>query len=346
MVERQILHSAFNPSLVVATNTIYSVVRSALTIFCKCIAKKPFKDLPALKVNRAKMPITTDVKVYVTCFWEDDITFFNAIKEYGFGETRWKNVVFTLDDDFDRIIILTRPHVKCKPYDARKAITFLTEPPSSLNVRPHATSVVLPAYLPMPFWDKVTPRDKKKILQVNNRKTKLFSSVTSDLCVMEGHQRRLELIYRLDKVIEEGFHIWGKNYSGQFFPLIHSYKGMLADKYKALWPYQYHFACENSFVPGYFTEKIVDPIIAECLCFYDGCLNISEFIDERAFVKINVEDQEKAISTIIENIQHGERKKRLKYIREQKKRLLYDLNPLNFIWMAVNEKDVLRLVKL
>jgi hypothetical protein len=288
------------------------------------------------------------IKVYATCFWEDDESLLNnMIKQLGFGKTDWKNIEFTLRNDFDRVIIMTAPHINCKNYQDNQAITFLTEPPVSTAIVPHNTSVVLPIYLQVPGWNKIRKTKKSKILQISPlRKPNLLSSVTSDLYDLEGHQLRLDLIYQLDQVIAEGFDLWGRNDYNNFFPAIKAYKGPIADKYDALWKYNYHIACENSFLPNYYTEKIYDPIIAQCLCFYDGCSNLEEFIDERAFIRIDAHSPSKAIETIIRSIENNVVKDRMKFIFKQKERLLYDLNPLNLIWMAVNDMDIFKIIKL
>lgn len=275
------------------------------------------------------------MKVRVTCFWEEDTLFLHTIRKYAFDKEQWKDLTFVTDDTYDRLVILTRPHHTMQDYDPGKAITLLTEPPESPHVVPHPTSAVQPVYLPLPFWAQSS-------LKQRIRKTALLSSVTSDLCSMEGHQRRLELIYELDKVVESGFDLWGKRYQPHFFDIISAYRGDIKDKYAALWKYRYHLACENSFLDNYFTEKIADPVIAECLCFYDGCTNVERFIDDRAFIRINVKEPQAAIETIVQSIEDNEWRKRIRYIRQQKQRLLHELNPLNIIWLCLHEKEVLK----
>jgi hypothetical protein len=173
-----------------------------------------------------------------------------------------------------------------------------------------------------------------------------LSAVTSELSALEGHKRRLEFLYYFDKVVKEGFDLYGKKGTGEFFNLIGAYRGEIADKFDALIGYEYHFACENSFEQNYFTEKIIDPIMAGTLCFYDGCLNINEFIDEKAFIKIDVKNVEGSIDKIIHSINNQAWNKRIEYIIKQKKRLLSDFNPLNIIWLEINEKDILRYLKI
>lgn len=280
------------------------------------------------------------MKVRITGFWEDDKTLFNLFVGFGFGSPVWKDMELVTGDEYDVLVILTRPHADCKNYDGSKAITLLTEPPVAVVRITHETSAVMPMYLPLPFWQHFATKDWEMLTSQGIPKSELLSSVTSGLYYLEGHKARLQLISLLDEAIEEGFDLWGKPCDNPMFKHFKSYRGELHNKYDALWAHQYHFACENSLVPDYFTEKIVDPILAECLCFYDGCLNLEAYIDERAFIRVDVFDPVAAIEKIIKAIQAGEWERRIPYIRQQKARLLNELNPLNIIWLSVSGKDV------
>lgn len=283
------------------------------------------------------------IKVRVTCFWENDEKYLDTIKLYGNGSLLWKNIEFVAGEDYDRLIILTRPHKDLTVYDSARAITFLTEPPASNNRRNNPCARTETMYLPLPFLPstilgaRINGGNGEPV-----KKTKLLSCITSDLNFMDGHFYRLRMVDILDQLIDDGLDIWGKQYGDHFFHRLTKYRGALTDKYEGLWDYSYHFICENSFENGYFTEKIVDPIIAEALCFYDGCKDLERFIDERAFERIDVKEPQAAAESIIRSIEKNEYGKRIKFIKQQKKRLLTDLNPLNIIWMAVNDKDVLK----
>ncbi|QNK61230.1 hypothetical protein H7F33_11680 [Pedobacter sp. PAMC26386] len=284
------------------------------------------------------------MKIRLTTFARNDENLrLRFIERYCGGSAHWRDLEFVSDDSFDWLIIFTSPHQDTKDYDEGKAITLLTEPPSSPNRRSHKTSRIEKMYLPLPFLPSTIYGSAKfggneEII----KKNKLLSIVTSDLSYLKGHQARLQFVYSLDRVVLEGLDIWGKSQQSSFFKYIRNYHGPIVDKYEALWKYKYHFACENSFERNYFTEKIADPIIAESLCFYDGCKNLYEFIDERAFIKINVKKQRESIETIIVAIENNEWRRRIRYIREQKKRLLNELHPLNIIWLTVHQKDVLK----
>jgi hypothetical protein len=280
------------------------------------------------------------MKVYVTCFWEDDQSLFQTIKKYAFGKTTWKNLEFTTEAGFDRAVILNYHNANSLSFSPGKAIVFRLEPPGSSNYLHESESFIVPGYMHWPFLHKFPDEKLQQIFWVNQiKKKQLLSTVTSDLTYMDGHIERLTFIHFLDQHILEGFDVWGRNTSDKYFQRIGAYRGELKDKFDGLLDYEYHLAIENSFLKDYYTEKIADPILAECLCFYAGCSNLEEYIDERAFYRLDLSNKKQAKDSIIKAIHDGTRKKRLKYIRQQKKRLLTDLNPLNLMWLALNGYD-------
>jgi len=290
------------------------------------------------------------IKVRLTTFARNDSDLLNRLTtRYNSGSVYWKDIEFVSDDSYDKLVIFTYPHKTTleSGYNESKAITFMTEPTLSYYAKSHPTSEVINAHLPLPFFPKEIFGETSyggngdKIEKVN-----LLSCVTSELWGMPGHNARLQFISSLDKAIDGGIDIYGRFIKGKFFNLLSQYKGSLSDKYEGLWSYYYHFACENSFENGYFTEKLLDPIIAETLCFYDGCPDIENYIDNRAYVKISVHDFEESFHTICESVNNNLWEERLPYIRKEKLRFLTELHPFNFIWMAVNEMDVLSKVKI
>ncbi|RBL89465.1 glycosyltransferase family 10 domain-containing protein [Chitinophaga flava] len=286
------------------------------------------------------------MKVRVTCFWDDDSTLLGQLSRYAFGKAQWKDMQLVTNEDYDVLVILTSPHPSLKEYNKEKAVTLLTEPPQSAHIQGEDQSGKVPVYLHLPFWGNIPDEEIKHLSNTGVPKSELLSAVTSELGYMEGHQLRLQVIYHLSQKINEGFDLWGKKYTNHFFEKIHAYRGELTNKYDGLWDYQYHFACENTFIDNYFTEKLTDPILAEALCFYDGCQNIEDFIDPRSFIRINVQDPVTATERIIQAINDEEWEQRIPYIREQKQRLLRDLNPLNIIWLAASGQDVIKACKL
>ncbi|WP_346318552.1 glycosyltransferase family 10 [Chitinophaga sp. YIM B06452] len=286
------------------------------------------------------------MKVKLTSFWENDLSLYNSFrKNYNAGEPTWKDMKLVHENDYDVLVILTAPHPGTEYIDPGKSITLLTEPCDSVLV-PHGIVPATPMNLPLPFFQDFMEKDRTMLMQTGLTKTELLSSITSEKRQLIGQVARRQFISFLDKAIDEGLDLWGKPYEQDYFGTLRSYRGPLKNKFDGLWLHAYHFACENSFLKEYYTEKIADPILAECLCFYDGCLNLEEYVDERAFIRVNVFDPVASIEKIVTAIQMNEHSARAKYIIAQKKRLLTHLNPMNVIWMAVTGKDVMKECKL
>ena len=282
-----------------------------------------------------------NIKVHVTGFWQDDWSMFLDIKRYGFGQASWKNQTFVPDDNnYDIAVIVTAPFNRNKTFPAHRTFKFLTEPPC-FQMHTDMECIECPQYLPWSWWIKSHYYDN-----IGNKesfyssKQELFSTVTSDKRFWDGHIKRTKFLLALDALIEDGLDIYGRRLYGGLLSCMKNYKNSLRDKFDGLVPYQYHFACENSFIPDYFTEKIADPLIAETLCFYDGCTNLEEYIDERAFIRIDVTQIESSIETVFKSIDNNEYEKRHPYLLTQKKRMLTELNPLNIIWAQLNGKDM------
>jgi hypothetical protein len=101
-----------------------------------------------------------------------------------------------------------------------------------------------------------------------------------------------------------------------------SYKGQLKNKQTGLFPYHYHFIGENSKQENYCTEKLIDPILSETLCFYWGDPKVKNWIDHRAYIEVDITRPKQTFQTIIKSIYNDERNKRLKYILQAKKKYL------------------------
>ncbi len=106
----------------------------------------------------------------------------------------------------------------------------------------------------------------------------------------------------------------------------HRYRGPTpqSDKSSCLLPYRYYFDAENNAIPNFFTEKIVDCLLAETLCFYWGCPNLDSYFDPRAFIQLELDDFDADLARIREAIATDEWTRRLPYIRAEKRRILED----------------------
>lgn len=167
---------------------------------------------------------------------------------------------------------------------------------------------------------------------------KIISTVTSDLCFYPGHLLRLNFLPYLDTLDSV---IYGKCTKGVNSPLhkLKNYKGPLKyNKDQGVFPYYYHFAAENSQEDGYFSEKLIDPILAESLCFYWGCNNVKNYIPEKAFIQIDITRPRQSLSIIKTAIDNDYRNKRLKIIKQAKKKILTELSIMPVIDRIINNK--------
>ncbi len=137
-----------------------------------------------------------------------------------------------------------------------------------------------------------------------------------------GHRKRLDFLHFLDGA-ELGFEldIYGSPENG--------FRRFVAptpphDKRAALLSYRYAFDAENNATSNFFTEKIVDCLLAETLCFYWGCPNLDSFLDPRAFIQLDLDDFNGDLARIRAAIAEDEWSERLPYIRAEKERILED----------------------
>jgi hypothetical protein len=155
-------------------------------------------------------------------------------------------------------------------------------------------------------------------------KSNIISSVVSSQYTMEGHKLRIDFLQYLEKNSKYQVDIYGNSNTFKFS----NHKGQLPerDKVKGLYPYKYTIAAENAAIYNYFTEKITDAILSECLCFYWGCPNLEDIIDSKAFVRLDLKDPDKSMNILESLIDNDEWSKRLPIIKAEKHRLLYYYN--------------------
>ena len=156
-------------------------------------------------------------------------------------------------------------------------------------------------------------------------KTRVLSSVTSSKIADPGQKLRVRFLKHLEEA-GVSFDLFGRdNVHG-----LASYRGPLPpyDKRDGLLSYRYTFAAENTWHANYFTEKIVDAILAECLCFYWGCPNLEHYLDPEVFIRVPLEDPEASRRILERAIHDGEWQRRIEAIRRQKRRLLEELQIL------------------
>ena len=93
-------------------------------------------------------------------------------------------------------------------------------------------------------------------------------------------------------------------------------------KEEGIFPYKYYFMVENTFEKNYITEKFWEPIISESLLFYCGASNIEEYINPKAFIKLNLNNFEECYNIIKNAINNDLWSERIDIIRREKYKIL------------------------
>lgn len=151
-------------------------------------------------------------------------------------------------------------------------------------------------------------------------KTRTLAACVSEKYFDPGHRKRIDFLRFLD----------GRDLDLDIYGTVrHGFRRYRSptpahDKSSCLLPYRYYFDAENNASPNFFTEKIVDCLLAETLCFYWGCPNLDSYFDPRAFIRLELEDFEADLERIRAAIAADEWSARLPYIRAEKRRILDD----------------------
>lgn len=156
-------------------------------------------------------------------------------------------------------------------------------------------------------------------------KLNMVASICSDKYHDDGHILRVDFIKYIDSMNLEAniIDVFGRDNYHNF----KSYIGPLLDdnKINGLIPYKYYFMPENNAERNYATEKIWEPILCECLCFYWGCPNLEDYIDSRAFVRLPLDNFEESLAIVKKAIEEDWWSHRIEFIREAKRKILNEL---------------------
>lgn len=166
----------------------------------------------------------------------------------------------------------------------------------------------------------------EQVFQLPNwEKSKLISTCCS-LKQMK-HTRHYERIvltrYLAEHLPDLDWYGWGIN--------------SIESKQTALNVYKYHVAIENYIHPHHWSDKISDPILAQCLTFYAGDPTLSEVLPAGCFIPIPIDDPPTALDIIRRAMRDGEYEKRLPQIREAQKLIATRYNMFDRIADIIRE---------
>ena len=216
---------------------------------------------------------------------------------------KWGNLLLTTEKTADIYVIINKPSPN-DYYEPNKTIVFQMEP--YIEKEQH-------------FWGEWSNPDKNKFFHINDHKNYLnavqtqfripdnislqskqdiVSSIQShksgDNSCRLGHKLRIEFLQYVDANCPELFNVYGRE---NYHSLL-SYKGSLDKKENGYLKYKYYFMAESEDYDNYATEKIWEPILCECLCFYWGCPNLGNYIDDKSFIRLDISNPEKSLNII------------------------------------------------
>jgi hypothetical protein len=252
------------------------------------------------------------------------------------GNYTWDNIKIVWEQPYDYICIINKPMHNI-PFDFKKAILFRMEP--FMDKHPElwgeewTTKINKDEFKFFGSHDKHYNNNEWHISKTYSELTNesinkdenlndTLSTILSNKYYDPGHMTRIDFVKFLENKGDIKVNVYGNNTFNW-----KNYKGELPyhKKDDSLIPYKYTFNCENNSIPNYYTEKIIDGILSECLVFYSGCPNIKEYINENAYVYLDLVDFEKDYETIKKAIEEDLWSKRLPYIKEAKNKILNEL---------------------
>lgn len=263
----------------------------------------------------------------------------------------WNNIqIFGESDSYkpDYYVIINMPEKTTDFYEPAKTIVFQMEPMCMSESQTWGAKT----------WGQWANPDESRFLEVRNHKNtynncawqlrRTYKDFQSDLdsgkhifkyynyvstiCSSKyydpGHRLRVDFLKYCEfqsngKSVSE-FHlkidIYGFNNKHGF----KNYKNSLdmRDKVNGFMPYKYYFIAENNSERNYISEKLYEPILCECLCFYWGAPNASDYIHPDAFVPLDLNDFEGSYKIMERAIMEDWHSKRIDIIRKEKNKIL------------------------
>ena len=303
--------------------------------------------LPLEEINN--LPREKIIKVKLYCNWLNSKQLCDLWNKMSKGNYTWNNIKVCWDDKYDYQVVINMPLMGDEnEIQKDKTIVFRMEPymekdyfrwggwsnpdPSLfLSFNSHSLSFNNCEWHLSKTYSELMTESIFKDYNIQSRVSTVLSSKYSD----PGHKKRINFSKFLNTKDDICLDVYGQDLGYKNF------KGSLPlhNKDNGLFPYKYTFNAENNQIDNYFTEKILDAILAECLIFYNGPRNIRDYIDERAFVWLDLEDFEHDYLLIKKAIEEDWWFDRISYIRAEKQKILNEYQFFPRIEKIINSLD-------
>ena len=264
----------------------------------------------------------------------------------------WNNMEITWENEnIDYYVIINSPYNN-EYYDKKKTIIFQMEPwvydlTKNWGVKTWGQ------------WSKPNPKEflevfdkdrdtynniiwqihfnDEQLKNIQYDKQDRLSIITTSKYFDEGHIARIDFLHFLEKKGDIPMHIFGKVQELHFKNYQHTFS--MKDKHQGILPYKYYFMVENNYERNYITEKLWEPILCECLTFYYGCPNVSDYIDPNAYVQLDMNDFEKSYQIIKQAIKEDWWSQRIESIKKCKNKILNEMAFLPRLQSIISNKN-------
>lgn len=285
------------------------------------------------------------IRVMMYCNWTSSQALCDLWNKMSKGDYTWNNIQIVCEEPYDYTVVINSAPQDA-PIDPSKTIVFHMEPniPSHEHIWGTWANPDETKFLYVGRHDKFYNNNEWHLSKTysqlvsepivkNDELAHILSTVLSDKYQDPGHIKRIDFVKFLET---KGLpvHVYGGNKFEWNY-----YKGSppYHQKDEAMFPYKYTFNVENFSNKGLVTEKLFDGVLAETLTFYHGCLNIKEYIDERAFVWLELSNFETDYLIIKNAIESNLWEQRLPYITQAKQRILNDTQFFPRIEQIIND---------
>ena len=286
-----------------------------------------YKEYSPEKVMSIFKNVFLKTRVRMMCDWCSSEQLCREWSNMCLDGLHWNNIEITWDtENIDYYVIINRTNET--GYDKSRTIVFQMEPWVFDEGKNWGVKTWGDWSIPSGFMKVFSHRNElnnvqwqiPKIDVGEEKKVDKIISILSKKNHDDGHIKRIEFIRKLEERGFNGIDVYG----AENFHNYKNYIGKTNDK-SEMAKYKYCFSCENNWEKNYATEKIWEPILCECLCFYWGCPNLEEYIDSRAFVRLDLDDFESSLKIINKAIQDDLWSQRLQFIRDEKQKIITKL---------------------
>lgn len=326
-----------NPELYKTYQSLIATISNALSPENVTESKENISlELSEIEVETSETVSDKPLRIKMLCNWASSEQLCKEWSNMCDSQNKWQNIeMVASDDNIDYYVIINKPLNNTDYYDAKKTLVFQMEPwvydsSKAWGVKtwgdwavPDETKFMYVGshknYLNTVQWQINLP---STIPNSNTKKNKIVSFL-SEKNFDEGHIKRIKFIKFLEKKNVNLINVYGrKNYHE-----LKCYVGQLKrdQKESQLPNYKYCLSVENNSEENYATEKIWEGILCECLCFYWGCPNLENYIDSKAFVRLDLTDLAGSLKIIKTAIEEDWWSQRIDIIKREKNRIITEL---------------------